>query len=571
MAGDAIDEVLMGCCLMAGQGQAPARQAALAAGLPQSVGAVTLSKMCGSGMRAMMFAHDMLAAGSASVMVAGGMESMTNAPHLLVGSRKGYRYGAFTTYDHMAVDGLEDAYERGKAMGVFAEQCVAKYSFTREAQDKFAIASTERSLKANTDGSFAWEIAPVTVAGKGGEVKIDKDEQPFKAKLDKIPGLKPAFKKDGTITAANASSISDGAAALVLMRESTAAKMGKKPLARILAHSVHAQAPDWFTTAPIGAINKVLAKTGWKPGDVRPVGGQRGLCGGDDGGDEGTRPAARQGQHPRRRLRARPPDRRLRRPHRRHTARCAAQDRRQARRGGAVHRRRRGNRAGAGDPVSRSRWPLPLAGLRAGALYARALGADAPRRGPMFGAHDLPLFIATALVLNATPGVDLMYTVTRTLQFGWRGGVAAALGIGTGCAVHALAAALGLAALLATSAWAFVAIKWAGAVYLLWLAWGMLRAARAPGGSLQPVPVEAVSALRIFRQGLTTNVLNPKVALFFLALLPQFIDADAAASRWRFCSSARCSSSTARCSCSPSLSSRTGRAASARARRYGAR
>ena len=168
VAGDAIDEVLMGCCLMAGQGQAPARQATLAAGLPQSVGAVTLSKMCGSGMRAMMFAHDMLAAGSASVMVAGGMESMTNAPHLLVGSRKGYRYGAFTTYDHMAVDGLEDAYERGKAMGVFAEQCVAKYSFTREAQDKFAIASTERSLKANTDGSFAWEIAPVTVAGKGG-------------------------------------------------------------------------------------------------------------------------------------------------------------------------------------------------------------------------------------------------------------------------------------------------------------------------------------------------------------------------------------------------------------------
>jgi acetyl-CoA C-acetyltransferase len=224
--------------------------------------------MCGSGMRTMMFAHDMLIAGSANLVVAGGMESMTNAPHLLVGSRKGYRYGAFTTYDHMALDGLEDAYERGKAMGVFAEQCVAKYSFTREAQDKFAIASTERAMKANTDGSFAWEIAPVTVAAKGGEVKIDKDEQPFKAKLDKIPGLKPAFKKDGTITAANASSISDGAAALVLMRESTAARMGCKPIARILGHAVHAQAPEWFTTAPIGAINKVLAKTGWKPGDV---------------------------------------------------------------------------------------------------------------------------------------------------------------------------------------------------------------------------------------------------------------------------------------------------------------
>ena len=266
--GEAIDEVLYGCCLMAGQGQAPARQALLAAGLPQSAGAVTLSKMCGSGMRAMMFGHDMLVAGSANVVVAGGMESMTNAPHLLVGSRKGFRYGAFTTFDHMALDGLEDAYERGKAMGVFAEQCVAKYSFSREAQDKFAIASTERALRANTDGSFGWEIAPVTLAGKTGEVKIDKDEQPFKAKLDKIPGLKPAFKKDGTITAANASSISDGAAALVLMRQSTAEKLGCTPIARILAHSVHAQAPDWFTTAPVGAIDKVLAKTGWQAGQV---------------------------------------------------------------------------------------------------------------------------------------------------------------------------------------------------------------------------------------------------------------------------------------------------------------
>ena len=265
--GEAVDEVLMGCCLMAGQGQAPARQATLAAGLPQSAGAVTLSKMCGSGMRTMMFAHDMLVAGSASVLVAGGMESMSNAPHLMF-ARKGVKYGAATLFDHMAMDGLEDAYERGKAMGVFAEQCVTKYSFTREEQDKFAIASTERALKANTDGSFGWEIAPVKVPGKGGEVEIGKDEQPFKAKLDKIPGLKPAFKKDGTITAANASSISDGAAALVLMRESTAAKLGRKPVARILAHSVHAQAPEWFTTAPIGAINKVLAKTGWKPGDV---------------------------------------------------------------------------------------------------------------------------------------------------------------------------------------------------------------------------------------------------------------------------------------------------------------
>jgi acetyl-CoA C-acetyltransferase len=267
IAGDAVDEALMGCCLMAGQGQAPARQAVLGAGLPQSVGAVTLSKMCGSGMRAMMFAHDMLTAGSADVVVAGGMESMTNAPHLLVNARKGYRYGAVTTFDHMALDGLEDAYQRGKAMGVFAEDCVAKYCFTREQQDAFAIASTERAIKANNDGSFKWEIAPVTVAGKGGDVEVSKDEQPFKAKLDKIRGLKPAFKRDGTITAANASSISDGAAALVMMRQSSA-KNGARPIARVLGHTVHASAPEWFTTAPIGAINKLLKKIGWKPEDV---------------------------------------------------------------------------------------------------------------------------------------------------------------------------------------------------------------------------------------------------------------------------------------------------------------
>ena len=265
---NSIDEALMGCCLIAGQGQAPARQAVLGAGLPQSVGAVTLSKMCGSGMRAMMFAHDMLVAGSASVVLAGGMESMTNAPHLLVNARRGYRYGAVTTFDHMALDGLEDAYQRGKAMGVFAEDCVAKYCFTREQQDEFAIASTERAIKANNDGSFAWEIAPVKVTSKAGEVEVSRDEQPFKAKLDKIRGLKPAFKKDGTITAANASSISDGAAALVMMRQSTADSAGSKPIARVLSHSVHAAAPEWFSTAPIGAIDKLLKRLGWKPGDV---------------------------------------------------------------------------------------------------------------------------------------------------------------------------------------------------------------------------------------------------------------------------------------------------------------
>jgi acetyl-CoA C-acetyltransferase len=260
--GDAIDEVLFGNCLMAGQGQAPARQAMRQAGLPDSTGAVTLTKMCGSGMRATMFAHDMLAAGSADVVVAGGMESMTNAPHLVF-ARKGIKYGAAQMFDHMAMDGLEDAYERGKAMGVFAEQCVVKYGFTREAQDAFAIASTTRARLANEDGSFDWEMAPVTLQGRNGDTVVKFDEQPFKAKLDKIAGLKPAFKKDGTITAANASSISDGAAALVLMRESTARQHGCTPIARIAAHAVHAQEPQWFATAPAGAINKVLKQAGW--------------------------------------------------------------------------------------------------------------------------------------------------------------------------------------------------------------------------------------------------------------------------------------------------------------------
>ncbi|MEO7855308.1 MAG: acetyl-CoA C-acyltransferase [Rubrivivax sp.] len=268
--GDAVDEVLMGNCLMAGQGQAPARQAALKAGLPTSAGAITLSKMCGSGMRAMMLAHDMLVAGSADVLVAGGMESMSNAPHL-VQVRKGVRYGSAPMLDHMAVDGLEDAYERGKARGVFAESCVTKYGFSREAQDRFAIASTERAKAANEDGSFDWEMAPVAVAGKGGkgaETLVKFDEQPFKARLDKIPTLKPAFVKDGTITAANASSISDGAAALVLMRESSARQRGLTPLARIVSSAVFAQAPEWFATAPAGAIHKALKKAGWRADQI---------------------------------------------------------------------------------------------------------------------------------------------------------------------------------------------------------------------------------------------------------------------------------------------------------------
>jgi acetyl-CoA C-acetyltransferase len=209
----------------------------------------------------------MLKAESADVVVAGGMESMTNAPHLMF-ARKGVRYGAAQMFDHMAIDGLEDAYDKGRAMGVFAEDCVAKYNFSREAQDAFAIASTQRSKQANEDGSFAWEMAPVTVPGKSGDTVVKFDEQPFKARLDKIPGLKPAFRPDGTITAANASSISDGAAALVLMRESTARKLGVTPLARIVGHTVHAQAPAWFSTAPVGAIDKLLKKTGWAAKDV---------------------------------------------------------------------------------------------------------------------------------------------------------------------------------------------------------------------------------------------------------------------------------------------------------------
>ncbi|MBM3389745.1 MAG: acetyl-CoA C-acyltransferase [Betaproteobacteria bacterium] len=267
VAGDAVNEVLMGNCLMAGQGQAPARQAMRQAGLPDSAGAVTLSKMCGSGMRAMMFAHDMLVAGSAEVMVAGGMESMTNAPHLMF-ARKGVKYGAAQLFDHMAMDGLEDAYERGKAMGVFAEACAAQYQFSRQQQDEYAVASTTRALEANKSGAFDWEMAPVTLPGKVGDTVIHHDEQPFKAKLDKISLLKPAFKKDGTITAANASSISDGAAALLMMRESRAQTLGLKPVARIVSHAVHAQAPEWFSTAPAGAIQKALKKAGWLASSV---------------------------------------------------------------------------------------------------------------------------------------------------------------------------------------------------------------------------------------------------------------------------------------------------------------
>ncbi|MBC5783942.1 acetyl-CoA C-acyltransferase [Ramlibacter sp. USB13] len=265
---DAVGEVLFGNCLMAGQGQAPARQAAFKGGLPRSAGAVTLSKMCGAGMKAAMLSHDMLLAGTHEIMVAGGMESMTNAPYLLLKGRGGYRMGHDKVYDHMMLDGLEDAYEPGRAMGTFGEDCAAKYKFSREAQDAFAMASVKRAQAATQSGAFATEITPVTVKDRAGERVISIDEGPGKVKLDKIPQLRPAFKKDGTITAASSSSINDGAAALVMMTESTAKRLGVKPLARIVGHTTHAQEPEWFTTAPVGATQKLLAKTGWKVSDV---------------------------------------------------------------------------------------------------------------------------------------------------------------------------------------------------------------------------------------------------------------------------------------------------------------
>ncbi|MFI4904587.1 MAG: acetyl-CoA C-acetyltransferase [Burkholderiales bacterium] len=268
IAPDDVERVIFGCVLPAGQGQAPARQAALKAGLPVAAGCTTVNKMCGSAMEATMLAHDALVAGSCDIVVAGGMESMSQAPYLLPKARAGYRMGHQQVIDHMFLDGLEDAYDKGRLMGTFAEECADKYAFTREAQDAFAQASLARALAAGNDGTFAWEIAPVTVTGRKGDVIVDRDEQPAKATPAKIPTLKPAFRKDGTVTAANSSSISDGAAALVLMRRSTAEARGLKPLAVIVAHATHAQKPGEFTTAPVGAIAKLYAKTGWRTADV---------------------------------------------------------------------------------------------------------------------------------------------------------------------------------------------------------------------------------------------------------------------------------------------------------------
>ncbi|MDO9612791.1 MAG: acetyl-CoA C-acyltransferase [Serpentinimonas sp.] len=268
IAPELVSEVLLGNCLLAGQGQAPARQAAFKGGLPESAGAVTLSKMCGSGMRAAMFAHDMLLAGSHEVLLAGGMESMSNAPYLLAKARGGYRIGHDRLFDHMMLDGLEDAYEPGRSMGTFGEDCAAHYGFTRAQQDAFATASVQRAQRAIQDGSFGAEIAPVTLQERSGARVVSVDEGPGRIKLDKIPTLKPAFKKDGTVTAASSSSINDGAAALLLMRASTAQRLGCTPLVRVVAHATHAQAPQWFSTAPVGASQKLLAKAGWSAEQV---------------------------------------------------------------------------------------------------------------------------------------------------------------------------------------------------------------------------------------------------------------------------------------------------------------
>lgn len=269
VAPDTVDDVIMGCVLPAGMGQAPARQAALAGGIPISVGATTINKMCGSGMRATMMAADQVAAGSATIMVAGGLESMSNTPYLLDKARGGYRLGNGKIYDHMFIDGLEDTIDQpGKLMGSFAEDTAEKYQFTREQQDNFALTSLERAKKANEDGSFSDEITPVKVKTRAGETTVSQDELPFTAKIEKIPQLKPAFREGGTVTAANSSAISDGAAALVLMRESEAERRGLTPLARIVDYTTHSQESSWFTTAPIGAMNKLFEKTGWSRDDV---------------------------------------------------------------------------------------------------------------------------------------------------------------------------------------------------------------------------------------------------------------------------------------------------------------
>ena len=333
----------MGCVLPAGQGQAPARQAALGAGLPNSVPCTTVNKMCGSGMKTVMMAYEALHARPTDIVVAGGMESMTNAPYLLPKMRAGARLGHAEVKDHMFLDGLEDAYDKGRLMGTFAEECAQSYQFTREAQDAFAIESLKRSKAANENGAFAKEIVPVAVKTRTGSVEVTQDEQPFTADPGKIPKLKPAFRDGGTVTAANSSSISDGAAALVLMRESEAKRRKLTPLAKISGVASVAQAPALFTTAPVGAVRKLLEAGRLERQGCRPLRGQRGLRGRHHGGHARSRRAAREDERARRRLRAGAPDRGIRCAHHRHAARRHGEVRREQGRGVAVHRRRRGD------------------------------------------------------------------------------------------------------------------------------------------------------------------------------------------------------------------------------------
>ena len=338
-----INEVVMGCVLPAGQGQAPARQAAIAGGVPKSVPTTTVNKMCGSGMRAVMYGADHIAAGSADFVLAGGLESMTNAPYLLPKARAGYRMGHGEILDHMFYDGLQSPWD-GKLMGCFADATAAKYGFTRADQDAFAAESVRRAIAAIESGAFDAEIAAVKIADRKGERVVARDETPFTVSVEKIPSLKPAFGKDGTVTAASSSSIADGASALVLARGSAAAKAGLKPVARIVAHASHAQEPEWFTIAPVGAIQSVLKRAGWKAVGRGSLRGQRSLRRRHDGCDEGHRHPAREGQRARRRLRARSSDRCDGSPYPDDARARLAAPRQEARPCRTLHRRRRGDR-----------------------------------------------------------------------------------------------------------------------------------------------------------------------------------------------------------------------------------
>ena len=343
---DSVDEILMGCVLPAGQGQAPARQAAIGAGLPVAAGATTINKMCGSGMKAAMLAHDLLRAGSADVVVAGGMESMSNAPYLLDRARSGYRMGHGRALNSMFLDGLEDAYDKGRLMGTFAEDCAEAYQFTRKEQDAYALNSLERANRAIKNGDFAWEIAPVSVKAGKAETLVATDEQPPKAKPDKIPTLKPAFREGGTVTAANSSSISDGAAALVMMRESEAEKRGVRASGSGLgAYDARSRAKRFSDRADRRG-QETVREDRMEQGIRRPFRDQRGLCRRRHGGDARPHASARKGQRQRRRLRARPSDRRVRRAHSGDPHRGPPGAWRQARRGVALHRRRRSDRYG---------------------------------------------------------------------------------------------------------------------------------------------------------------------------------------------------------------------------------